>query len=92
MAKSREGKDTEFYKSIIRQLKKENKTLRKQLNRNTKEIDIEDIIDDVQELEDYPTKCSKCNHGFLEEFEVASRQFSRCTSCGYRSPGRKING
>ncbi len=91
MAKSRESKEAEYYKSQIRKLKKEVKNLRKQLNRNYKDNtdDIDDEYPD-EEVQDVQIKCTKCTNGFLEYFQVASREFHRCASCGYRSPGKKI--
>lgn len=90
MPKHKERKESEYYKATIRKLRKEVSNLRKQLNRNYKEVDIEDEYPDEEEPQDPVIHCSACPNGYLEYFEIGIRQFTRCTSCGYRSPAKII--
>lgn len=88
MPKNRERKEAEYYKATIRKLRKEVSNLRKQLNRNYKEVDTEEYHE--EEPEEFFKKCSKCSHGLMEPVEIANRYLERCTSCGFRTPARKL--
>lgn len=94
MPKKRERSDTEYYKSIIRQLRKQVKTLRKQLQQaqNNYSPDIEDY--DEEEHQEPTAKiemCPACKKHPVRDFEVLDRKFKICEGCAWRSlPERTV--
>lgn len=94
MAKQREGRESEYYKGIIRQQRAEIKRLKRKI----RELEKYSIL---QEPEEYETEiepvvenfvmCPKCNIP-LEEVKVVGRRFFRCNICGYRTKTEKANG
>jgi hypothetical protein len=99
MAKSKEGKGSEYYLGIIRKLKSENRNLKKRLKQLEKREhfyeDNEEDDDDIIELpvgeenEVYTKRCNECGKGMLKTFEIVGRVFETCETCGYR---KKIKG
>lgn len=91
MAKSRHGKDEEFHRGIIRELRKEVKNLkqrirqleRQQNNYYTPQQEKEEIVEKLP-------KCPGCGKGFLKEIEIVNRVFSVCNLCDYRSKTLKV--
>ena len=88
MAKSREGKDSEFYLSQIRSLKKENKQLQQRLKVLERKEHIFDQppleAEDFAPPEPLQRKCDSCGKGTLEVFEIIGKVFSTCNVCGER--------
>ena len=77
----------EFLKGEIRKLKKENKQLRKELQRNYHSQDEEEIGD----TEDTHPKrylekkiCDGCGKGEVVRLEIVGRIFETCPICGER--------
>lgn len=91
MSKSREGKDDEFYKGIIRQQKAEIRNLKKRIRRLEKDNLLKDIEDDTPEVEimEYET-CKECGKGILKDIVVADRLIVVCENCGWRSKAIKL--
>lgn len=86
--KSKEGRPTEFYKSIIRSLKKEVKQLRQRIR------EVEGYHPQVDnEPEPEPVKfelCQNCGKGHLMEVVVVGRMLKSCQLCGWRSKAIKV--
>lgn len=92
MSKSKEARPEEFYKSQIRNLKKENDQLRKRIRqlestpkseKQTKlgQALIKGLSEDV---------CPSCGKGALEQIEFVGRIFDTCNICSYRSKARRV--
>lgn len=96
MPKNKERSETEYYKSLIRELQKENKQLKRQLTHHEKRKHRHDeVINDYEELltqyvpieetsSKRKSKCSECGKGDLEEFEILNKVYGTCNSCGLR--------
>jgi hypothetical protein len=84
MAKQREGRETEYYKGIIRHLKAQNKRLKRQIRELEKET-LYITEEDAEVLTDPGWRpsydCTKCNQGNLEKFEINGRSFLICNNC-----------
>lgn len=94
MPKKRAKSSEEYYKGIIRELEKENKSLK----RRVKELERkEHFYDDAQDEEistdtedTHPTffkptrTCPDCGKGKLKEFELIGRHYEECQICEYR--------
>lgn len=93
MGKSRnkDKSSIEWYKSIIRNLKKEIKQLRSQLHKSQNHIDKDDSdIDDIPEDEPKRLPCTNCGKGSLNEVIIANRLIYTCTTCDFRSKAKII--
>lgn len=86
MAKQKESKPDEFFRSQIRSLKKENNYLRKRV-RQLENLINEDIIEEVREVKKKANICKECARGQLSELEIVGRVFEVCNVCDFR---RKI--
>lgn len=90
LARSREGKDSEYYKGIIRQLKSEVRNLRKRLskleNRSPQEDEQQDLM---QEMLDAEVMCQHCGKGVIEEIDLGVRLIHQCGICGHRKISKK---
>lgn len=91
MSKSKERSSSEYFKSIIRKLKSENKQLKKrlkQLERN-KHLFEENELEDPEEtiFDDKPKLifCKECTKGHIEELAIAGRVFHICNLCKHRT-------
>jgi len=93
MPKNREAKPDEYYKAIIRHMKKENAQLLRRIR------ELENHLAIVPEAElgpkevDYDTKCEPCpdcGKGMLIEITVVGRVFKRCDTCAYRTRAIKV--
>lgn len=89
MAKNQEAKETEFYKGIIRNLKKEIKHLKQRIRQLEK---FEHNYNNPKEKDDEPLeqlkKCPDCGKGFIKEIEIVGRIFEVCSLCPHR---KKLN-
>lgn len=85
---NKDKSSTEYFKSIIRQLKKQVKTLQQALNKSQNNISIPDS--DGNEFEEKPQICNQCGKGFVKEIFIANRMFITCTICDYRSKSKLI--
>lgn len=92
MAKSKHGKPDEYHLGEIRQLKAENKQLKRRLQQLERAKHIYHDLQDVLEPEEKPKKemCKVCTRGELEELIIVGRLFQRCTICDYRSKAIKL--
>lgn len=88
MSKSKEGRPEEFYKSIIRSLKKENNQLRKKLQQLENQLGPKEPREEKEQEFKLP-KCPKCNQHAIEQMEFVGRIFDVCQHCSYRSKARK---
>lgn len=90
MAKNQESKDQEWYKGIIRNLKKEIKHLKQRIRQLEK---FEHNYNHPKEKDDEPLeqlkKCEQCGKGFLKEIEIVGRIFETCSLCKYRSKTKR---
>lgn len=72
---------------IIRQLKDDNKTLRKQLSQE--QANKQEINDYAEHLIIFDSLtdelCPECSKAILNEVNVGTRTFKRCELCGYRT-------
>lgn len=91
MAKSKDGKDSEFYLGQIRKLKAENRNLKKRLKHLERREHAFEISDDDEDVPDLPIGnqekiiiCDECFKGHFDEFEIMGKIFLTCTTCGHR--------
>lgn len=90
MAKSREGKDIEFYRGEVRRLKSENRNLKKRLKQLEKSRHIykELKLNEDEEPEYLPdievTLCQSCYKGNLVSTDLAHGVLITCSSCEFR--------
>jgi len=90
MSKSKEGRPEEFYKSMIRNLKKENSQLRKKLQKLENQLGPKEPRERIKKESEFKLpECPKCNKHTIEEMEFVGRIFDVCQSCSYRSKARK---
>lgn len=92
MARSKEGKDSEFYLGQIRELKSENRNLKKQLRHLQKRehlVEEHELAEIIEEVVIKKQRCPDCSKGFLEDKEVLGRYWEQCNTCNYRTKVRK---
>jgi len=98
MAKQKEARPEEFYKSQIRNLKKENDQLRKRIRQLESNPQSEKqprlgqrLIKGLKEaIEIEKGFCPSCGKGTLEQLEFVGRIFDTCNICSYRSKARRV--
>ena len=89
MAKSKHGRDDEFHKGVIRELRKEIKQLRQKIRQLEKQQN--NYYDSEEtEVDEQPRKCPNCGKGFLKEIEIVNRVFDTCSLCDYRSKTKQL--
>lgn len=88
MTRSRNHKSSEDYLGLIRQLKSENRQLKKRIKQLEKQFytKIEKIEEENPKLE----LCPSCGKGTLDCVVVAGRTFTRCDTCEYRTKAAYI--
>lgn len=97
MARSREGKDDEYYKGIIRQQRAEIKRLKRLIRQHEKEIMLihygegQSDAEDLFEVKETTRNCPDCKIGLIEEVVVVGRHFQRCLNCAYRTKAKRLN-
>lgn len=85
--------EIEYLSGEIRKLKKENKQLRRLLEKQSPAQDEESLPADSEDT--HPKMyteikyCSECGKGKLRTFEIIGRFFVECDTCDYR---KKIDG
>lgn len=96
MSKSRNKNhnEVEYLKGRVKELEKENKSLKQKLKRLEKrEHLVEDISQDEEIMTDSEdtyrqlpklTKCDDCFKGVFEEFEIMDKIIGTCNICGHR--------
>lgn len=97
MAKSKEGKESEFLRGQMRKLKSENRNLKKRLRSLEKrEHQYEDREEEYMEetleiIDKLRSKCPKCHYNTVEEIEIVGRRVDKCINedCDYRSAAKK---
>lgn len=90
MGKVKHSKDAEFYLGQIRQLKSENRNLRKRIRQLEKmehmfeENQGSDPEDEEQQenIKEAKIMCPRCNKGYLEIKNVIDIQFEQCSRSG----------
>lgn len=85
MAKSKEAKEDEFYKSIIRSQKKEIKSLKQRIRQLEKFEHLNNSSDEEDEPLERLKQCPECGKGFIKEMDLVGRLFEVCSLCDYRS-------
>ena len=103
MAKTKERNETEYLRSVIRQLKSENRNLKKQLahaGKHSKKVEaLLDIVSDPEDSFSYSTpehnedatpKCPKCRSS-IKAVDMGVRTFYYCTNtnCKHKFTTRK---
>ena len=84
MGKQSEGRESEYYKGIIRNLRAEIKHLKKQikqLQRDNQFVQKERVSIDEDDL---LPNCPECGKGYLKEIELVNRRFIVCSVCDFR--------
>lgn len=88
MPKQREKSPDQWYKSRIRELEAENRSLKKlikQYEKYEKNDNAEEIVKDNEDtFPKKPSKCVSCGKGNMKEFEIMGRVFATCSTCGER--------
>lgn len=92
MAKSREGKDSEYHLGIIRKQKAEIRNLKKRIRRLEKDVMLGDYISDDEDVEpvEIKARCPECSKTSITQLVLVGRSFNICESCGYRSKATKL--
>lgn len=100
MARSKEGKESEYYQGIIRQLKSEVRNLQKQLKQlqKTKHIYEDNQLKDEDPIElpigkqnkKFDVLCPDCKQAAVKERIIINRMFLECENCSWRSKATKI--
>lgn len=96
MAKTKHGKPDEHYLGEIRNLRSENRNLKKRLKALERKLYNTSKVKDEEEIYEEPveqiqlTRCPKCDKGHLNEVTVVGRVFSKCDSCDFRTKAEKI--
>lgn len=99
MSKTKERSELEYYRGLVKELKSENKNLKKRLSRKEKR---EHLLEDVElqqaelhmeeEAEEAhqanKLECPKCSSE-LDIVDLGARQLVTCTSCEYRVSKKK---
>lgn len=98
MTKSKDRSEAEYLRGIVRQLKSENRNLKKQLGLVSKknrqyennlsdhsEFELEEMEEEFIEARE---KCPKCKAD-IEVLEIGNRDVRICKDCGYRSSRKK---
>lgn len=82
MVKKFEGRENEFYKGIIRNLKKEIK----HLNKKIKQLERENQFVEKEQFEDEELlpNCVECGKGYLKEINLIGKNFIICSLCNFR--------
>ena len=98
MAKQQERNELEALRAIVRNLRSENKSLKKRLNRFEKRSkqyeDLESKIQDIEMDEDFSSvaentkKCGRCS-GKIKVVDLGIRTLYKCESCGHRETKKK---
>ena len=92
--KQRTNTELEHWKGLVRELEKENRSLKRENKELSKQkhifIDKTDSDDIDMSSEDTFTelklkkRCQECFKGYLDEFEIMNKIFSTCPTCGDR--------
>jgi hypothetical protein len=92
LPKQKERNSEEYYRGIIRELKKEIRQLRQQLRQYEKYAS-EPLSQDEEQAtsteDTYIKVCKNCGKGKLKEIDIVGRIFEQCDICDYR---RKVKG
>jgi hypothetical protein len=95
MPKKRAKNGEEFWRGRVRELEKENRSLKKRIKQIQKKehifddsnsqdtevaIDSEDTYPDLKRL----NPCNECGKGFIEEYEIMGKVIGTCNICGDR--------
>jgi hypothetical protein len=88
MTKSKDAKDDEYYKGIIRGQSKEIKRLNQKIKQLQKLLGYSQNHDGtktkVKEVEKDEPDCPDCARGYLKEMNLMNRQYIVCDVCSYR--------
>lgn len=92
----RHGKDVEYERGIIRELKSEIKNLKQRIKQLQRlEYNYTQSKNQPRYIPETPKEklviCSNCKSDYLEARIVAGRTFDSCPSCKYRSKATKIS-
>lgn len=92
-AKSKERNSNEYYRAIIRSLKKEVNSLKREISRFKRQehnFHKEDYEDPEEILEVQLETCTDCGKGIYNELSIANRIIKTCNNCGHRPKAIKI--
>lgn len=85
MAKSKEGREEEFHKSIIRQQKKEIKRLNQQIKVLERELGYGQNKSPKSRIkEEDLDQCNQCGKGILKTSDYGVRKITTCSLCEFR--------
>lgn len=90
--KQRTSTELEHYKGLVRELEKENRSLKRENKELSKQkhifidkTDDDEVLPDSEDTYIKPKKrCDSCGKGFLEEFEILDKIFGTCNICSDR--------
>lgn len=91
MAKSKHGKDDEYYRGIIREQAKEIKSLQRRIKQLNKYEHFKEKLDPILKVKEAKLEiCVTCHNGSMEPVFIFDRQFFRCNHCSYRTKAIKL--
>lgn len=90
MPKKRAKNDTEYYKGIIRKLRKQVQQLRRLIetagNNYGTSLEEHELTEDLErQPKEQVQMCPSCHRHPLRDFEVLGRKFKICENCAWRS-------
>lgn len=92
MAKNRTHSDLEHYRGLIRNLKSENRSLKRRLKQLEKREHQFEYIEDVDDDNNDPSlpiaaTCPQCSKGFIKETDLGIKTLYKCTAegCTFRT-------
>lgn len=90
--RDREVDAVEELEKRVRELKAENRALRRRLRKVDKGYKRSGRDDPDEDYVDEPAyeMCEECGKGTIESIVVAGRSFRRCGVCGWRSKAQKL--
>lgn len=96
MAKSKNHKEDETLLGELRQLRAENKALKRRLKQVEKRQHTFDKADDIEDFSDRKSSlpiaatCTDCGKGFITEVDLGARILYKCGVCQWRITRPKV--
>lgn len=74
------------YKSLVRQLRRQLKNLKKDIQTRPEPEEVSDIVNTPARR---TARCPECD-GKMEKVKLPNREFEKCEQCGWRTKTKKI--
>lgn len=88
--KNKNSNEIEYLRGINKELRKENKALKRQVRDLQKHEHMYEELPEVEEeIVSRRAKCDECFKGYMDEIEFLGRVYATCETCGHR---KKLKG